>query len=153
MRLPILQHPNEILSSRVSIVENPSDPVVKQLISDMFETMRLEGGIGLAANQVGILQAVIVIDTSNRKGGLKTAMINPFIHSAEGEVLSTEGCLSFKSRETPCIVKRASKIRVTYLNENGAMKNKEFEGITAVCIQHEIDHLRGITMIDVEVNK
>lgn len=154
MRLHVLQHPSDILSSRAAVVKQPADPVIADLIKDMFETMKEEGGIGLAANQVGFLHRVIVIDTSNRKGGFKTAMINPVIYKKEGEVLSPEGCLSFKDRRgNPATVKRAIKIWVTYMDEKLEFYDEELEGMTSICVQHEIDHINGITMVDVEVKE
>ena len=146
MRLPVLQYPNPILNTRAEVIKNPSLPEIQTLIKDMFETMQAEGGIGLAANQVGQLQRVVVVNIVRQDNTFKTAMINPIIYKTEGERIGAEGCLSFKGKTEVCMVKRAQKIWVTYMDENLTLQNKELDGMAAICVQHEIDHLNGITL-------
>lgn len=132
------------ISREVEVV----DDRIKQLIYDMFETMKENSGLGLAAPQVGILRRVIVIDINNIEGekDVKYALINPVIINQSGEQCTDEGCLSFPKMFGK--VKRPMKITVKALNENGEEIEIEAEGLLAQAIAHEIDHLNGVLFID-----
>ena len=142
--LPILEFPDPRLRTRAQPVA-AVDAVVRKLIDDMFETMYAAPGIGLAATQVNVHQRVLVIDISEaRKEPI--ALVNPEIIAREGVEETEEGCLS-----VPGIydnVKRADKIRVRALNRQGEAVEFDAEGLLAVCIQHEMDHLEGKLFVD-----
>lgn len=141
---PILHFPDERL-------RNPSQPVaevndeIRQLVDDMFDTMYEAPGIGLAAPQVNVFQRVIVIDISEDKS-VPQAFINPELLETRGVEQMEEGCLSVPGIYE--MVERADWIRVRALDRNGEMFEKEAEGLLAVCIQHEIDHLDGKLFVD-----
>ena len=121
------------------------DSDVRQLVDDMFETMYEAPGIGLAAIQVNVPHRVIVIDISEDRSE-PLALINPAIIEKTGEEEMDEGCLSVPGiYET---VQRAEKIRVRALNRDGEAFEMEADGLLAVCIQHEIDHLDGKLFVD-----
>jgi peptide deformylase len=118
------------------------------LANDMVETMFAEGGIGISAPQVGENIRVIVVHTidADRKNGIfATVMFNPEItyHSPD-KISVNEGCLSFPNEE--CKIQRSSIIKVKFFDSNGILQHNTYIGITSICIQHEIDHLDGITM-------
>ena len=118
---------------------------VRQLVDDMFETMYAAPGIGLAAIQVNDPRRVIVIDTSEDRSEA-LALINPEIIARSGEEEMDEGCLSVPGfYET---VRRAEKVRVRALDRNGQAFEMDADGLLAVCIQHEIDHLDGKLFVD-----
>ena len=133
------------------ILRRPSQPVttitddILIMIDDMFETMNQSNGIGLAAPQVGKNIRVIIVDTQQKKSK-PFALINPEIVHAEGEQLYEEGCLSCPGLSG--IVKRAAKVTVLGLDENGADIKIEADKLLAVVLQHEIDHLDGILFLD-----
>lgn len=139
----ILIWPDPRLKERAVPVE-AVDASVRSLIDDMFETMYAAEGVGLAAPQIGVLQRVVVIDTGEEPGAF--AMINPEILSTEGTIKYREGCLSIPGEEEE--VKRAAKVRVRFLDREGRPTELEATGLTAVCIQHEIDHLEGVLFVD-----
>jgi peptide deformylase len=115
------------------------------LIGDLFETMYSAPGIGLAATQIDVHQRLIVIDISPEHTE-PVVLINPEILTREGEANTEEGCLS-----VPGIfdeVKRAARIRVRAQDKTGAVFERDFEDILAVCIQHEMDHLEGKLFVD-----
>lgn len=111
----------------------------KQLARDMYVFMKEHKGIGLAANQVGECINLIVVD----KDGKPLYMFNPRIIRGEKPACNTEGCLSFPGEEKIC--RRHQKISVKYDDINGTPAFGVFEGLVARCIQHEVDHLRGVT--------
>ncbi|NWG04779.1 MAG: peptide deformylase [Syntrophaceae bacterium] len=144
--LEILKYPHPNLKKRSDAVSQ-IDKGVKQLIQDMRETMYQAGGIGLAACQVGVSQRVIVLDVSpmdSRYGFF--ALINPEIISEEGEIDHEEGCLSVPD----CLekVKRKEKVYVKGLSPDGIEVELRGEGILAMALQHEIDHINGILILD-----
>ncbi len=146
MLLEIKKFPDKILRNISKPVDNIDDDLLK-LIDDMFETMYAAPGIGLAAPQVGVLKRLVVIDIS--AGEDKTnpiTLINPEILEMWGEEEGEEGCLSVPGEFE--IVKRASNIKVKYLNKKGETVELETEGLLARAIQHEIDHLDGKLFID-----
>ncbi|MFN3479590.1 MAG: peptide deformylase [Thermodesulfovibrionales bacterium] len=145
--LEIKKYPEEVLKERASSVLNIDREILK-LIDDMIETMYAAPGIGLAAPQVGVSKRIIVIDVSVKEGE-KTpliVLINPEIVSTEGEIDSEEGCLSLPGYITT--VKRAERVVVKGLNRDGKEIKIEGEGLLSRALQHEIDHLNGILLID-----
>ena len=143
-RLPILHYPDPRLRTRAEPVD-VVDASVAKLIDDLLETMYAAPGIGLAASQVNVHKRVIVVDVSEERNE-PHAFVNPAIELAEGLQEREEGCLSVPGfYET---VKRADRIRVTALNRDGEPFELEAEGLLAVCIQHERDHLDGKLFVD-----
>ena len=142
--LNILHFPDEKLRTRAKPVERVDD-AIRTLIDDMFETMYDAPGIGLAATQVDFHQRLIVIDVSEEKNQ-PLVLINPEITEKEGEEQMEEGCLSVPGIYEP--VTRAEKIRVRALDREGESFELETDGLLAVCIQHEIDHLDGHLFVD-----
>ena len=144
--LEILKYPHPLLRKRSQEVEK-IDGEVKRLIENMRETMYQANGIGLAACQVGVNQRVIVLDVSPMDPDQEFfAMINPEIVSEEGEVEFEEGCLSVPE----CVekVKRKERVWVRGISPEGKEIEVRGEGILAIALQHEIDHLNGILILD-----
>lgn len=142
--LNILKYPDQRLytiANEVKVVNSN----IKKLISDMAETMYSAPGIGLAATQVDVHQRIIVIDISEDKNNL-LVLINPRLLEKRGEETNQEGCLSVP--EVFEKVKRAEWIKVSALDENSKKFELEAEGLLAVCIQHEVDHLLGKVFVD-----
>jgi peptide deformylase len=140
----ILEFPDQRLRTRAQRVKQ-FDAELGRLIDDLFETMYAAPGIGLAASQVDVHKRVLVIDISDSRND-PLVFINPEILAREGEAETEEGCLS-----VPGIfdeVKRASRIRLRWQDRTGATSEKDFEGMLAVCIQHEMDHLEGKLFVD-----
>lgn len=143
--LPIVQYPNVALSSRAEPVTEFNEEL-KQLAADMTETMYAAPGVGLAANQVGVLKRIVVIDVSEDKSGLKV-LVNPSVVEHSDTLKDyEEGCLSLKGLYEH--VKRPDHVRVRAQDLDGNPVEFEAEGILAVCVQHEIDHLDGVVFID-----
>jgi len=148
MHKPIVTYPNDVLRKMalpVSMVELKSGSIY-ELATRMMETMVAENGIGLAANQIGILKRVILIGVPG-PDGFFGAMVNPFILKSSG-IKSTleEGCLSFPGQLVN--VERPEEIEVQYWDVTGKMHTNTFSGLVSKCIQHEIDHLNGVLMND-----
>jgi peptide deformylase len=142
--LPILEFPDPRLRTRAQPVEQV-DEALRKLIDDMFETMYAAPGIGLAATQVNVHKRLLVLDVSeSRKEPL--ALINPQILSRDGVEETEEGCLSVPGIYDK--VTRAERIRVRALDRNGRQIELDADGLLAVCIQHEIDHLDGKLFVD-----
>jgi peptide deformylase len=142
--LPLLHYPDERLHTIAKPVETV-DAGIRTLISDMAETMYAAPGIGLAATQVDVHRRVLVIDISEDKSQLK-AFINPEILWREGECAGEEGCLSVPGiYET---VKRSERVKVRALDTAGKAFELEADGLLAVCLQHEIDHLDGKVFVE-----
>ena len=142
--LNILKYPDQRLYTIANEVKAVNSKI-KKLISDMAETMYGAPGIGLAATQVDVHQRIIVIDISEDKNNL-LVLINPRLLEKRGEETNQEGCLSVP--EVFEKVKRAEWIKVSALDENGKKFELEAEGLLAVCIQHEVDHLLGKVFVD-----
>ena len=142
--LPILHYPDPRLHTKAAPVPAVDDRI-RQLIADMAETMYAAPGIGLAATQVDVHERVIVIDVSEDRTGL-LAFVNPVIVEAAGEAENEEGCLSVPGVFDK--VRRAERIKVRALNAQGEPFVLEAEGLLAVCIQHEIDHLEGKVFVE-----
>jgi peptide deformylase len=142
--LQILEFPDPRLRTRAQPVTEV-DAALRKLVDDMFETMYAAPGIGLAATQVNVAKRLLVIDISEKRDQ-PLVLINPDIVAREGVEETEEGCLS-----VPGIfdkVTRAEKIRVRALDRNGKPLEMEADGLLAVCIQHEIDHLDGKLFVD-----
>ena len=147
--LEILTYPDDQLRQKCLPVEAVNDEV-RALLNSMLETMYASAGIGLAGPQVGALLRVIVIDVSpdQEEGEPKQIfkLINPEILEGDGQTETEEGCLSIPGiRET---VKRKAHVVVRALDEEGKETVIDAQGILAVCLQHEIDHLDGVLFID-----
>jgi len=142
--LPILEYPDPRLRIRATVVAEV-DEATRALVADMFETMYEAPGIGLAATQVDIHQRILVADVSEDRDE-PYCLINPEILSQEGEISYEEGCLSVPGVYEP--VDRAERIRVRALDQTGGLLEFDAEGLLAICIQHEIDHLDGKLFVD-----
>ncbi|KXJ60856.1 MAG: peptide deformylase [Alteromonas sp. Nap_26] len=142
--LDVLSFPDERLRTVAKPVSEVNDEI-KQLVSDMFETMKDENGIGLAATQVDRHVQVVVMDVSEDQNEPRV-FINPEITHKDGSTISEEGCLSVPGNYAK--VERAESITVKALNEHGETFELEAEGLLAICIQHELDHLKGKLFID-----
>ncbi len=162
--LPIIIFPNPLLK-KISEPVQKIDDELKKLMNNMLETMYADKGVGLAAVQVGVLKRVIVMDVSytadecngdhhhghhhhhelyNQK---PMFLINPeIVKSSKEQSIYYEGCLSFP--EVRADVKRPEVVKVKYLDYNGVEQILEASGLLATCVQHEIDHLNGITFVD-----
>lgn len=142
--LPILQYPDEQLHSVAKEVAQ-IDERIKTLVDDMAETMYQARGIGLAATQINVHERVVVIDVSEERNRLMV-LINPVIIHKEGSTTYEEGCLSIPGIYGK--VTRAERIQVEYLDLNGNKQFLETDGLLAICIQHELDHLVGKLFIE-----
>jgi peptide deformylase len=142
--LNILEFPDPRLRTKASPVEIVDDDV-RELIADMFETMYAAPGIGLAATQVDVHQRLLVTDVST-DNDVPLALINPVIIEKDGVIATNEGCLSVPGFYEE--VERAEQIKVRFLNQDGVEVELQAEGLQAVCIQHEIDHLDGKLFVD-----
>lgn len=144
--LEILKYPHPILRKRSQAV-GQIDEEVKKLIQDMKETMYGASGVGLAACQVGILRRVIVLDVGPMDSQQSFfALINPEIISEEGEIDHEEGCLSVPNFLEK--VKRKEKVCVKGLSQKGIEIEIKADGILAIALQHEIDHINGVLILD-----
>ena len=144
MVLDILEYPDP----RLRKVATPVAAVgtdIRKLVRDMAETMYAARGVGLAATQINVHKRIIIIDISEKHDALKV-LINPEIACAEGESGCEEGCLSLPGYYDK--VQRAERITVRALNERGEPFELSADGMLAVCIQHEMDHLVGKVFVD-----
>jgi peptide deformylase len=142
--LPILRYPDPRLHTVAAPVAGVDDDI-RRLIADMAETMYEAPGIGLAATQVDVHKRIVVIDVSEDRSGLR-ALINPEIIERDGEQVHEEGCLSVPGIYEK--VTRAERVKVRALNERGEPVEFEADGLLAVCVQHEIDHLDGKVFVE-----
>ena len=143
-KLSILEFPDQRLRTVARPVE-AFDATLSRLIDDMFETMYAAPGIGLAATQVDVHRRLIVLDVSEDKSR-PLVFINPEILRAEGHQVYQEGCLSVPGIYAD--VTRAANVRVRAQDRTGAAFELEADGLLAVCIQHEMDHLAGKVFVD-----
>lgn len=164
--LPIVKAPHPLLKQKSKPVEKVNDEIIS-LMNDMLQTMYSEEGIGLAAVQVGHLKRILVIDLDYEshdhhhhhhhgedgcsgvhvKNTNPRYFINPEILQISKEFSSyNEGCLSFPGARAE--VERPTQVTVKFIDYDGSEKTEEMTGLLAVCIQHEIDHLNGITFVD-----
>lgn len=144
-RLNILRYPDPRLHTVAHPVEAVDDRV-RALVDDMLETMYAADGVGLAATQVDVHQRVIVMDTSEKRDQ-PVALINPEITWASEEMaIAEEGCLSVP--QIYDTVERHARVKVRALDRNGQAFEMEADGLGAVCVQHEMDHLRGKVFVE-----
>ena len=144
--LPILHVPHEVLRQTAQPVREVTS-ATRQLLDDMAETMYDAPGIGLAANQIGSLERLIVMDCGDDDAPELWQMINPeIIWSSEETTKLEEGCLSIPGHNAEVI--RPSIVKARFLDVDGQPQEMEASGLLAACIQHEIDHLDGILFID-----
>jgi len=147
--LLVLRFPDPKLRQKAKPVTR-FDEALARLAGDMLATMYAEGGIGLAAPQVGQSRQLVVVDlTADEEEGLPReprAFVNPVILSREGEVITEEGCLSVP--EFTADVARAERIRLRYRTLAGDTREEDMDGLAAICLQHEIDHLHGKLFVD-----
>ena len=148
--LEIKKYPDAVLKEKAEPVKE-FDDLLQRLIDDMIETMYAAPGLGLAANQVGVLKQVLIIDvgTDEEEEAEESSLmvlVNPEIVLEEGKHESEEGCLSIPDYTT--IVKRFEKVKVKCLDRHGEPCEIEGEGLLAKALQHEIDHLNGILFVD-----
>lgn len=143
-KLRILEFPDPRLRTRAVPVKTVDDRL-RRLIDDMFETMYAAPGIGLAATQVDVHQRLLVADVSPDKTG-PLVLINPEILQKDGVAVTEEGCLSVPGYFDE--VERAGHIRVRYLDRDGQTAEQDMDGLLAVCVQHEMDHLEGRLFVD-----
>ncbi|MGA1847384.1 peptide deformylase [Deferribacter abyssi] len=146
MVLKILKFPNPILRKKSVEVKNIDSRIV-ELLNNMAETMYAAPGVGLAAPQVGVNERLLVINpTAGEDKNQLIKIINPVIVDAEGEVIEEEGCLSIPGEYAN--VRRAAKVLIRGLDENGNELEIEAEDLLARVFQHEIDHLNGVLFLD-----
>ena len=154
MAYEIRTWPDKILKEKMKEVDF-FDEKLKDYVDVMFKRMYEEEGVGLAANQIGIPYQILVLDTGVKKyeaqeeseeEPIKMALINPKIVEKEGEVESTEGCLSFPGVQIT--IPRAEKVKVIAKDIEGNDIQLDAEGFLAIVLQHEIDHLNGIPFIN-----
>ncbi|MBI5050244.1 MAG: peptide deformylase [Nitrospirae bacterium] len=151
--LEIKTYPDNVLKEKAFPVTEFNDDLQK-LIDDMIETMYAAFGVGLAANQVGVLKRIIVIDVSGKDESVPQnnaappliVLINPEIIHSEGETEREEGCLSIPGYTT--VIKRAENVKVRGLDRDGMPLEIEGSGLLAKALQHEIDHINGFLVID-----
>lgn len=144
-KLAVIQYPNPVLAAKAAPIQVFDDDL-KCLAADMAETMYEAPGVGLAANQVGVLRRIVVIDVTEDKTGL-LVLCNPEIIEKSLELKDhEEGCLSLKGLYEH--VKRPDHVRVRAQDLDGKTFELDCSGLLAVCVQHELDHLDGIVFID-----
>ncbi len=142
--LPVVKFPDKVLKTRASEVIQIT-PEDRKLVKNMIDTMYAENGVGLAANQVGILRRVFVASHDQIKGH-EQVYFNPVIIKKEGWIKEFEGCLSVPEFYEP--VKRAKKVWMRAMTPDGKTVEVKAEGLLSRIFQHEIDHLDGILFID-----
>ena len=144
--LDILKYPDPQLTKMALPVADITDAIV-QLISDMLDTMYAAPGVGLAATQVGVLQRIVVLDVDHENPRTRVyKLLNPVITHSQGLLVWEEGCLSVV--DFTAEVQRAEQIQVVALDEHGKELKIQADGLLAVALQHEIDHLDGKLFID-----
>jgi peptide deformylase len=143
-KLTILEFPDPRLRKKAAPVDVVDD-ALRTLIDNMFETMYAAPGIGLAATQVDVHKRLLVVDVSSDKSE-PHALVNPVLLEKDGVAVTEEGCLSVPGYYEQ--VERAEHVRVAFVNRDGDDVEMEAEGLLAVCIQHEMDHLEGKLFVD-----
>jgi peptide deformylase len=148
-KLKIATYPSDDVLREVAKPIEAIDAAIQVLASQMLAIVRKQGAIGLAAPQIGKSICMVAIDTTGveaNEGAFKGIMINPEVIKEEGKFTYLEGCLSIP--RTGAWVTRSDEIKVAFTDLQGNRLERNFRGITSICVQHEIDHLRGILMID-----
>jgi peptide deformylase len=140
-------YPDPVLRVQCRAVTEFDEPL-RKLVADMIETMHAAPGIGLAAPQVGVLKRIVVIDVSKDADNPKPMqLVNPEIVWASDELADyEEGCLSLPDHYSQ--VTRPARVRVSYMDRTGETREIEADGLLAVCLQHEMDHLEGVLFVD-----
>ncbi len=142
----ILVYPHEILKTKarpIKLIDGALQEMIDQMLSTMYEAK----GLGLAANQVGELKQLVVMDVAGKgKPEKPIVLINPVIVASEGEEIGEEGCLSVPDYSAK--VKRAAKVEVVGYDRHEQEIRLQAEGLMARCIQHELDHLNGLCFVD-----
>ena len=146
-KMKIYEIPEPVLRQKAEKVD-VVDGTIRNILTDMLETMYAGHGVGLAANQVGLLKRLVVIDCANEdEEPNPIKMVNPeIIAHSDSKILHNEGCLSLPREYAD--VERWETVTVRYLDENGTEKTLKTNGLLAIAMQHEIDHLDGILFID-----
>ena len=142
--LPVLKYPNGILKTRAREVLRVTD-VERRLVRDMIDTMYAENGVGLAANQVGVLKQLFVASADQARGR-ELVFFNPVLIKKEGTIKEFEGCLSVPEFYEP--VQRAKKVWIRAMTLEGKTVEVKGEGLLSRIFQHEMDHLNGILFVD-----
>ncbi|KKP96147.1 MAG: Peptide deformylase [Candidatus Moranbacteria bacterium GW2011_GWE1_36_7] len=143
MKLTILKNPNPLLRVKTVKIKNPLAKEVQEFVLNMIETMYANNGVGLAATQVGSNLRVCVIETE----GVQYVLINPQITAkSKIKVISEEGCLSFPGKFFP--ISRHREVQVRYVDQNGKASKLKGRDLLSRAIQHELDHLDGVLIID-----
>ena len=144
--LPIVKYGNDVLRRPTDLVTDIGGALQK-LIDDMVDTMHAAPGVGLAANQIGVSKRLAVIDLSvGKRPNEVIVLINPEIVETEGEVTEEEGCLSIPDMTE--VVTRPARVKVRFLDRNGAVREMWGEGLMARALSHETDHLKGNLFVD-----
>ena len=145
--IPILIAPNPVLKAKARPVSRADDGLIRDLSAQMFAAMYRAPGIGLAAPQVGQSLRLIVIDLMLDKKSAPLTLINPeIIALSEEQATREEGCLSLPGQFAD--ITRPARCKVRYLDQTGARKEIEGDGLLNACLQHEIDHLDGVLFVD-----
>ena len=146
-KLPIVLAPDPVLKAKAKPIAAVDDSI-RRLMDDMLETMYAAPGIGLAANQVGVLKRVLVLDVAREDDPPQPmGMANPEVIWASEEMsVYNEGCLSLPEHYAD--ITRPKEVRVRYLDRDGKRQEIAADGLLATCIQHEIDHLDGVLFVD-----
>jgi peptide deformylase len=156
MLLNILKYPDPFLKTKAKTVDVVTDEL-RELLDNMLKTMYVEGGIGLAATQVGVAKRVVVLDIpittedeygdeQSEQGKNVLKLVNPVITDESGETTYEEGCLSVPGVRAD--VKRSAELRLQAMDEDGKDVEIHATGLLAIAIQHEVDHLNGVLFID-----
>lgn len=142
--LPIVKYPDEFLKRKAEPVTD-FGPDMQTLFDSMIETMYVEDGVGLAAPQIGVSKRILIV-SPRMKRGEEHVVVNPEIYESEGRELGPEGCLSFPGVQAQ--VWRATRIAMRYQDRFGKKHDVEVTDFFARVIQHEMDHLNGVLLID-----
>ena len=149
--LKLYEYPEPVLKKKAQKVEQV-DADIQKLLDDMLETMYASAGVGLAAPQVGVSKRIVVIDVeqeddNENKSGNPLFLVNPeIIWRSEDKVCGEEGCLSVPKQRAE--VERNAEVKVRYLDYDGKEQEMFGDGLLAICLQHELDHLDGVLYID-----
>jgi peptide deformylase len=143
---PIVQHPDPLLLRSSAALGTVSDET-RALLDDMLETMYAAQGRGLAGVQIGVLQRVVVVDIAWKDGAPDPMVfVDPeIVWMSETKAVREERCLSIPDQPTP--VQRSTHVRVRYLDRDGVAQERKFEGLMAMVMQHEVDHLDGVLIL------
>ncbi|MBI4397990.1 MAG: peptide deformylase [Candidatus Omnitrophica bacterium] len=148
---PVVEYPNPLLRKQATQVQKIT-PLIQELAQNLLDTLgSFPGCVGLAANQIGAGENVVVIDISSKQPGAKPrVLINPEIMEMAEEKFLREGCLSVQ--HLTANVRRFQRVRLRWTDLQGTIRLETLTGLEAICVQHEIDHLRGMLFIDRVLN-